>query len=445
MAAAVAYGLKGRPTDSPTARADPSGERPYPILDSWPPALRRFLKVETSRPVFNVLYHYGHAAAAPSGAYGPNVTAPRSAWLLEYQRAGGVDVIAGVLHRDDGLIEEGLRMFHFGLARQARNGSFPGSATPFHGTAMFLAEAAPALLVLKYSPLGPKYEAEVRWQVPRLRLAARHLVRVVGGVGRIDDRTKNHRFYEAALALSSTGVLAADRTLQDWAVRYAHEAIAMQRPNGVMPEDGGHDTGYQALGLVDASRYLFLAPSGRLFRALYQALRLGETWERSRIRSDGAINQSGDTRSYGCRERDATGTCKTAFYATIFNALARWSVIANDSRYERAAYMVWLQNWARLPGDVLPRPGLWVTPASTRHGQWLTVWGTRFFPLEVVHVYFDTTLEQTIVADQIGSFGAHSPSPNAYFALPDVPPGTHTITVRGSLGTVRRKRVTVTA
>ena len=246
------------------------------------------------------------------------------------------------------------------------------------------------------------------------------------------------------MALGATGVLAGDRTLRRWSSLYAAQGVRMQRPDGVMPEDGGHDTGYQALGMVHAARYLELVASGALRTSLFAALQRGEVWEASRVRADGTVNQQGDTRTSGCRERDPAGRCKTTFYAPIFDALARWSVIAGDSRYERLAYRVWLQNWQLVPGDVLPHPGLWADPQQLGSGQWLTVHGAGFQPLEVVRIYFDDRLEQTIPCDQIGSFGGHSPQPNAHFPLPAAGPGLHTITARGSFGTIRDTRITVT-
>jgi hypothetical protein len=115
----------------------------------------------------------------------------------------------------------------------------------------------------------------------------------------------------------------------------------MERPGGVMPEDGGHDSGYQALGMVSAARYLDLVASGALYHALWLALQRGEAWELSRVRGDGSVDQTGDTRTSDCRERDLLGACKTVFYAPIFSALAHWSRIANDLRYASAAFLVW--------------------------------------------------------------------------------------------------------
>jgi hypothetical protein len=159
------------------------------------PGVKSFVRLESSPTVFDVLYRYGHNDPAPNGAYGPNATAPGSAWFLEYQRAGGYDIVAGALRHEPGLINEGMHMVRFGLAREASDGSFPDSAWPFHGTALFLSETAPALIFLEATGFKSQFSSEVRWQTGRMRRAVYHMIRVVGGPGKIDDRTKTHRFY----------------------------------------------------------------------------------------------------------------------------------------------------------------------------------------------------------------------------------------------------------
>jgi hypothetical protein len=319
--------------DLPTAAAASSGS-----------GVAAFVRVESSEPVYDVLYRYGQNVPAANGAYGPNVTAPRTAWFVEYQRAGAIDVEDGVLRQDPKLIETGLLIFHFGLAREASNGSFLGSAWPFHGTALFLSEAAPALVMLKASPYAGRFASDVKADAALMRRAAHYMVRAVGGPGKIDDHTKNHRFYEAAIALGATGILGGDPALVGWSRTYAWEGIHMERPDGVMPEDGGHDSGYQAQGMVSASRYLELVATGSLARALRTALVRGEAWELSRVAPNGSINQAGDTRTAGCRERDPAGQCKTVFYAPIFSALAHWAAISGDTRFAAAAHQVWLRS-----------------------------------------------------------------------------------------------------
>ncbi|HZU14226.1 MAG TPA: hypothetical protein VFB58_15405 [Chloroflexota bacterium] len=301
----------------------------------------QFLKMEKSPVVYDVLYRWGQVTPGPGGAYGPNISDSRSGWLLEEQRYGDTDVIDGTLRRQPGLIAEGLSMFHFGLAREASNGSFPGAAWPFHGAAMFMSQAAPALIVLSASRYRARFESEIRWEIARMVRASYYMVRSVGGAPRLDDPAKNHRYYEAALALGAVSLLGKDRTLRSWSERYARRGIEMERPDGIMPENGGHDSGYQALGMISAARYLTLVARGGLARTLHTALARGEAWELSRVRPDGSIDQAGDTRSAGCAERGPDGACKTVMYAPIYGALARWSAISGDPRYAQAAEQVW--------------------------------------------------------------------------------------------------------
>jgi hypothetical protein len=303
-----------------------------------------YVRTESSSDVVNVLYRYGHNDPAASGAYGVNVAAPAHHWYIEEQRAGGTDVTAGCIRGDTALIAEGLKMFHWGLARETRNGSFPGSQWPFHGVAFFLSEAAPALLFLGASAYAHQFAHEIAWEKPRLRKAAYAMVRSVGGAGKIDDATKNHRRFEAAIALGATGILTENPRLTRWSRLYAWQGIHMQRANGIMPEDGGHDSGYQALGMIDATRYLVLVATDHLYTALHRALAQGETWEISRIDSDGSVNQQGDTRTAGCAETNPAGQCKTVFYAPIYSALARWAAITAIGRYETVAKRVWTRS-----------------------------------------------------------------------------------------------------
>ncbi len=302
------------------------------------------VRMESSTAVFDALYRYGQNVPDARGAYGPNTTAPPSAWFLEYQRAGGTDVIAGVLRHDTALIALGLKMFRFGLDRETKNGAFPGSAWPFHGTAMFLSEAAPALLILRSSSYAGQFSADVARDSVLMKRAAHYMVRTVHGAGHIDDYVKNHRWFEAAIALGATGTLAHDPVLIRWSRLYAWHGIHMTRANGVMPENGGHDSGYQALGMVSASRYLELVATGSLYTSLQSALQRGESWELSRLSADGSVNQAGDTRTAGCREHDPAGRCKTVFYAPIFSALAHWAAITGNSHFATMAHQVWLHS-----------------------------------------------------------------------------------------------------
>lgn len=437
-------------------RADVNAEHPYPISSSLSPGVRAFLTLESSSGVFNIEHHYGRVVPAPDGAYLNNVTAPPSAWYIEDQRYGDVDVIGGILHDNPALVKTGLRMFDFGIDREAAGGSFPGSFGLFHGTAMFLAQAGPALLLLTHwsreRSLGVTMVRHVRWEIGRMRTAAHHLIEQWWRKpGHIDDGGKEERFFEASLALESIGLLTGDRQLETSAGVYAHEGIRMTRGNGVWTENGGHDSSYQAIGLVYGARYLALLGTAAPSRAMHKALAVGEAWELSRVHRDGSIDRNGDDRTGPtCPERDASGTCKTVDLIAVAGALMRWGVMDHEVPYERRAYQVWLQNWKRMPGDVLPAPAMFVKPAGMTvkeigYGWPLWVGATRFQPLERVRIYFGKILVGTATCDQIGSFGGHSPISAVKFTLPSgTQPGVYTLRAQGGYGTRRHTQVTIT-
>lgn len=349
-AAVVAAGGHG------TALAD-SSEQSYPIASSVPAGVRSFLQVETSSAVFNVQYHYGRVTPAANGAYGTNIVDPPSAWFVEDQRYGDTDVIAGVLHDDMPMIKTGLKMFDFALHREATNGSFPGSQGLFHGTAMFLAAAGPAMLVLdnwyRLPHLSRTFVKHVNWEISRMDRAARYMVDSWWSKpGHIDDGGKEERFFEAAVALASTADLAKDSFLLDRARVYAKNGMRMTEPNGVWTENGVdgrccHDSSYQAMGLVYGTRYLELIAGTPLGHHLYADVAKGEAWEISRVRANGTVNTTGNSRTSGCAERSQlTGKCKTIDLEAVFSALMRWGVLSDNQRFRARAEKVWALNLA---------------------------------------------------------------------------------------------------
>lgn len=340
-------------------RTGDASEQPYPIPASLAPGIKSYLTVETSPDIFNVQYHYGRVTPAANGAYGPNITDPPTDWYIEDQRYGDTDVIAGILHDDVPLIKMGLRMFDFGLDREAANGSFPGSQGLFHGSAMFLAAAAPAMLVLQHwnrleSQMGKPSLSHVRWEISRMDVAATYMVDSWWNKpNHIDDSSKEERFFEGALALKATGDLAGDKFLQTRAQTYAKNGMRLTKPNGVWTENGlngrcCYDSSYQAIGLVYGTRYLELMAGTKLADRINQTVERGEKWEISRVRPDGTVISKGNSRTYGCSEQSQlTGKCKTIDLEAIFSALMRWGVLAKNQHFKDVAEKVWELNLKR--------------------------------------------------------------------------------------------------
>ena len=113
---------------------------------------------ESTSLIANVLYRRLSSLSrtmAPSGANGANVNWERGQvanWYIELQRTGEELVIGGLIKNDLQAIQSGFKMFEWGFARQKADGSFEGTADPFHSTSFFVQAVAHTLLVMQQSP-----------------------------------------------------------------------------------------------------------------------------------------------------------------------------------------------------------------------------------------------------------------------------------------------------
>src|SRR5579859_4701096 len=74
----------------------------------------------------------------------------RQQWYIENQRGGCDFVEAGVVLDDPALVDKGLQIFEWGLARQnANDGSFPESGDPFHSVSIFVIDAGRSLIAIR--------------------------------------------------------------------------------------------------------------------------------------------------------------------------------------------------------------------------------------------------------------------------------------------------------
>jgi hypothetical protein len=455
-----------------------SSQVPYAISTSLPANLRQFLTVETSPYLFNVEHHYGTVSPAADGAYLDNKTASSGGpWAVEDQRYAQVDVFYGVLHDNVNEVRTGESMLDYAFSRESTDGSFSNSVGLFHGPAMFLAAAGPSLILLQnWNDLGtvpPLADSHtVGWMARRDRAAAQHLISAWWSSPKhIDDSGKEERFFEGALALQSAGVLTRDAALEETATVYARNGMRMTvqsgRNKGVWTEHGivpnlcCYDASYQAVGLGYGARYLTLLNTGSFYDEVQNNLELGELWEKSRTRSDGSIDISGDDRTYNgksCPERTASGTCKTIDYTAVADALMRWGVISDEpdsGPFIRRSYYVALQ-YEEQNGVKLPPPGLDVQPNSltvsqVQYGLSMFVSGAGFQPFESVTLYFAGAKVGAVTVNLSGAFGyvpgawSTDISPIRVRIPSSVSAGTYTIKGVGEFGTVRTFSVHITS
>lgn len=136
----------------------------------------------------------------------------------------------------------------------------------------------------------------------------------------IDDGQNDelvHRWWIVAAALAQASVALDDAELGQEAVRRAAQAVSLHRPDGVVPEQGGHDVRYHAMAVLFSSRYLLaMGPGAPTTHA--EAVAASLVWLVPRIGADGVVDLSGSTRT---GERTPNGHLKLFDQARTVEAL----------------------------------------------------------------------------------------------------------------------------
>jgi hypothetical protein len=281
---------------------------------------------------------------APSGAYGAvNREYDRThqgRWYIEEQRRGDIAIAAGIGHDDTEAINRGMKAFEWGFKQQEPDGSFK-CREAFHSTSFFVESTAHACLLLQQSPFAEKYRGQIDAMKPKIQAAARWMADPKNlRAGKAKNAPYTHRRYLVAAALGETGVLCKDRRLVDASKEFIWEGIALQAPEGYNPEKGGYDSSYHALGVVLAMRYYTTVADAETRAALKPMLQRAIAWLATRIRLDGDIDPTGNTRTGIAQEKDRTGRVKGLNYGETFRAFQYWSMISGDGSYHQLARRV---------------------------------------------------------------------------------------------------------
>jgi hypothetical protein len=313
-------------------------------LPAWTPGPSGGLAFESSD--FMKLASYSNPDrlgldCAPDGAYSPLNRSwdvdHQGHWRIEEQRYGFEAVAGGLAWNRQDVLARAERIFDWGFSQQQPDGSF-ACDDAYHSTSFFVEAVAHARLLIQASALGPENEPWVDRVKPKLALAAHWMADpAVESRGRRHDSPYNHRDYLDAAALGETGVLCGEPLLVRRSWTYAVQGIGRQAPDGFNPEKGGWDTSYHAVGLDFAITYYSLVADEAMRSRLRPMIERGLTWLEGRLRPDGSVDQSGNTRSGARQEKGPNGTYKTMSYGSAWRAAYAWAMITRDPRWERMA------------------------------------------------------------------------------------------------------------
>ncbi|MFB2897430.1 hypothetical protein ACE1CI_31315 [Aerosakkonemataceae cyanobacterium BLCC-F50] len=302
-----------------------------------------FEQESTNDLIANLLYQKpdrSYRAMAISGAIGVNAAWENNQfqqWYIEAQRAGERAIIGGLINNNEAAITAGFKIFDWGFARQAADGSFTGTGDPFHSTSMFLQAVSHALLMIQQSPQSQKYATQVTHYKPIVNRAAHWMITPqVWNNGMRKNEALTHRFYLVGAALGLTGKLTDDRELIDYARQSIEKGLSRQRSDGVNPEKGGHDSNYQMAGVMFVARWITYFPNDSLTPRVIQMINKALIWEETRILPSGEISSEGNTRTAG-QERRRNGQIKKVDRWTAIWGFAYWASVTGENKWEAIA------------------------------------------------------------------------------------------------------------
>ncbi len=222
----------------------------------------------------------------------------------EFQCPAMRAMLRAAVREDRQGIDDGWRAIDATFRQQSDDGGFSRQGAPHGGpsaAAIWLAEVDQAILVLRESPLGPKYRARIDALIPKIAKAARwlakphHQERLKG-----DDADAPNRLLFDALAYGLSGVLSGDGRLKLSGGTFLGLAMAQYRSaDGVFLENHGADSSYQAVAALNLQVWLLYFPDKTREAAANAAVR----WELGRIRADGWVDVAGNTRTGLGQER----------------------------------------------------------------------------------------------------------------------------------------------
>lgn len=263
-----------------------------------------------------------------NGAAGSNIVHDRDgsgALHIDEQRIVGDYVTASLLHAQPRYAQRGWVAARWGFGRQNADGSF-GGADAVHGSTMFIEAVLRALLI----ELESNQTSAGADLLPSAMRGVRSLARRNPDTDPELQRSVplTHRFWIKAALMEQASQLSGEVSLSAIATDYANRAIAQQTADGIYPERGGYDVGYQATGIVYATRYWIYCDDAAQRARVAASVARGLRWLGQRVDADGRVDSSG-SRRIGV-ERTWTGRIKGMPYGLVAEAFAAGAAITGD-------------------------------------------------------------------------------------------------------------------
>ena len=272
------------------------------------------------------------------------------------QRGSCRGVIAGVVVDDLARADQAWRGVEETFKHQRTDGGFEANDRPNGNSAkpigaavetafFFLQECGRMILVIRESPHEAHFHDRIAALEPKLRRACGF---ISAGYDRIiaDSSHAVNRIVIAAKAFGTCGVALHDEQLVATSRKLIAHALTLRDKEGVFIENGGRDSSYNVVSILFGT-VLALHVSLPEFEA---ALPAAMKWQLSRIKPNGEIDVTGNTRTgVGKEASPYTGEAKDVNYSEIVQALTLYGLIHHDKTALETADRVFAFDLTRTP------------------------------------------------------------------------------------------------
>jgi len=276
------------------------------------------------------------------GFNGTNARAGR--WIeAGTQRGSCRAVIVGVVTDDLAYADDAWRGIEETFAHQRPDGGFEANDRP-NGTSakslgaavetayFFLQELGRAILIIRESPHEAHFHTRILALEPNLRRAAAFLSSgqdtIIPKVGHTVNRV-----VIAAKAFGLCGLVLKDDDLVATSRKLIAHALTLRDAEGVFIENGGRDSSYNSVSILFGQVLALHLPLPDFEAALPKAV----AWQLTRIRDNGEVDITGNTRAGVGKEPSYWGEPKQVNYSEVAQALTIYGLAHQDQACLTAA------------------------------------------------------------------------------------------------------------
>jgi hypothetical protein len=252
------------------------------------------------------------------------------------QRGSCRAVIASVVAGNLPAADDAWRGIDVAFAHQRPDGGFEAeirsngkSARPF-GPAVetayfFLQELGRAVLVIRESPHENHFRSRIAALEPKIRRACDFIASGYDTIIANSSKAVN-RIIIAAKAFGTCGLVLHDDALVATSRKLITHALTLRDKEGVFIEHGGRDSSYNVVSILMGQVLALHLPLPDFQAALPAAV----AWQVSRVKDNGEVDVSGNTRTGVGKETGYKGEPKNVNYNEVVFALTYYGLVAHD-------------------------------------------------------------------------------------------------------------------